>query len=69
MVKFLKGIGVLTSAVIVVPQKDEIVNRVSSNIKGIKVLSGRALNVFDLIKSNDIVIIKDALPILEEAYK
>lgn len=69
MVKFLRGIGVLTSAVIVVPQKDEIINRVSSNIKGIKVLIGQALNVFDLLKANDIVIIKDALPILEEAYK
>jgi large subunit ribosomal protein L4 len=69
MVKFLKGIGVLTSAVIVLPQKDEAINRVSSNIKGIKVLIGQALNVFDLLKANDIVIIKDAIPVLEEAYK
>jgi large subunit ribosomal protein L4 len=69
MVKFLKGIGIEGSALIVTSKADESINRVSSNIKGVIVSHGKALNVYDLLKSNELVITKDAVPVLEEAYK
>jgi len=68
MVKVLSSLGVKASALIVLSAADNVVERASRNIKGIKVVMGRALNVYDLLKHDEMIITKDAMPVLEEAY-
>ena len=68
MAKVLKALGVKESALIVLSADDNIVERASRNIKGVKVVLGRALNVYDLLKYDEMIIIKEAIPVLEEAY-
>lgn len=68
MVKMLKILGVKTSALIVTPASDAIIERASRNIKGIKVAAGRALNVYDMLRHDEMIITKDAMPVIEEAY-
>jgi large subunit ribosomal protein L4 len=68
MVKLLEALGVKKSVLIVISAPDVSVERASSNIKGIKVAQGRALNVYDMLKHDEMIIMKDAIPVLEEAY-
>lgn len=69
MVKLLETLGAVEGALIVLPGQDEAVSRASRNIKGVKVSIGRALNVHDLLKHGDVIMTKDAVHVLEEAYK
>ena len=68
MVNMLESLGVKQSALIIIPAHDDAVERASRNIKGIKVTLGRALNVYDMLKHDEMIITKDAIPVLEEAY-
>jgi large subunit ribosomal protein L4 len=68
MVNMLESLGVKESALIIISAHDDAVERASRNIKGIKVTLGRALNVYDLLKHDEMIITKDAIPVLEEAY-
>jgi len=69
MVKLLKGLKIAEKALIVLPKADANISRASRNIKGVKILEGRALNVYDLLKHEDVLLLKEAIPVLEEAYK
>ena len=68
MVKLLKTFNSNESAVIVLSEPDEMLYRASRNIKGIKLSIGRALNIYDLLKHEEVILTKDALRVLEEAY-
>ena len=68
MAKVLEALGVKDSALIVIPAPDAAVERASRNIKGIKVSIGKALNVYDILKHDEMIITRDAIPVLEEAY-
>ncbi|MFH1710515.1 MAG: 50S ribosomal protein L4 [bacterium] len=68
MAKLLEALGVKGSALIVISAPDVAIERASRNIKGIKVAAGRTLNVYDMLKHDEMIIIKDAMPVLEEAY-
>lgn len=68
MIKFLKTLGIKGSVLLVMPEIDPNVDRASRNIKGFKFSVARALNVHDLLKHGEIVITKDAVKVLEEAY-
>jgi len=68
MVKFLKALGAKGSVLIVLPEEDIIVDRASRNIKGIKVSSGKTLNVYDLLKYDEVVMTKDTIKAIEEAF-
>lgn len=68
MAKMLETLGIKEGALIVIAAHDEAVEKASRNIKGVKVAIGKALNVHDMLKHNEIIITKDALHSLEEAY-
>ena len=68
MVKVLEALGVKKSALIILSVNDATIERASKNIKGIKVVLGRALKVYDMLKHDEMIIMKDAVPVLEEAY-
>jgi large subunit ribosomal protein L4 len=68
MAKLLETLGVKGSALIIISSHDDAVERSAKNIKGVKVAIGKALNIYDLLKQDEIVITKDAVAVLEEAF-
>lgn len=68
MVKVLKALGEAKKTLIVVPESDEIIYKSARNIKGVKVSPVNALNVYDLVNCNKVVIAKAAVEKLEEVY-
>lgn len=69
MAKILEAIGIKGGALIVIPAGDVTLERASRNIRGVKVSAGKALNVYDMLKHSEMVITKDAIPVLEEAFE
>ena len=66
VVKTLSANKVTGNALVVVPEKDELTIRATSNISSIKVIRPTYLNVFDIMNADKIVIVEKALPIMEE---
>ena len=66
VVKTLSANKVTGNALVVVPEKDELTIRATSNIANIKVVRPTYLNVFDIMNADKIVIVEKALPIMEE---
>ena len=66
VVKTLSANKVTGNALVVVPEKDELTIRATSNISSIKVVRPTYLNVFDIMNADKIVIVEKALPIMEE---
>lgn len=62
----MKKIGAEGSILLVVAKKDEQIERASRNVPSLKVLSGRHLNIFDVMNADQIVISKDSLEIVQE---
>ena len=65
MVKALAELKV-TSALIVIPQPDEKIERSSRNIPALKVLRVEGLNVYDLLRYEHLILTEGALKLLEE---
>ncbi|MCQ2460628.1 MAG: 50S ribosomal protein L4 [Clostridia bacterium] len=68
MVKVLNALGEAKKTLIVLPEVDEKVYKSARNIKGVKVSPVNALNVYDLVNCNKVVIAKAAVEKLEEVY-
>lgn len=68
MVDLLKKLEVDTKALIVLPEKDEIVQKSARNIPGIKTSLVNTLNVYDILKHDKFIITKDAVTKVEEVY-
>jgi large subunit ribosomal protein L4 len=65
MAKALEELKV-TSALIVISQPDEKIERSSRNIPGVKVLRVEGLNVYDLVRYEHLILMEGALKSLEE---
>lgn len=65
MVEILQDLG-LSSALIVTPNRDEVAERSARNIPSVKVLPVQGLNVYDVLRYEDLVILQDCLPLIEE---
>ncbi|MBQ1544342.1 MAG: 50S ribosomal protein L4 [Clostridia bacterium] len=68
MVKVLEALGSVKKTLIVTPEKDETIYKSARNIKGVKVSPVNAINVYDIVNSNKVVILEDAVKKLEEVY-
>jgi large subunit ribosomal protein L4 len=64
--KFLKKIDAKGSILLVVTDKDALVERATRNIQGLKVVSATYLNVYDLLNSDTIVISQNSLKAVDE---
>ncbi len=64
-VAFLKGLGV-EDALVVVPERDEIVEKSARNLPTVKVLAVEGLNVYDILDHEYLIIKREALPKIEE---
>jgi len=67
MVKVLDNMNI-KKALIVLPEKDEIVERASHNIPGVKTTLVGTLNVYEILKYEKLILTKDALAKVEEVY-
>ncbi len=67
MVKVLDAVKV-GKALVVLPQKDEIVERASGNIPNVKTTLVGTLNVYEILKYDTLILTKDSLAKIEEVY-
>lgn len=58
----------LKKALIVINEDNENLQKSARNIKDIKVIKDKGLNVFDILKFQNLVFVKDSLNNLQEAY-
>ena len=68
IVKVLAAIKAGKKALIVLPEKDDVVYRSARNIAGVKVAFVGTLNVYDILNCDTIVVLKDAVAKIEEVY-
>ena len=68
MARILNNLKVEGKAVILLPEKDEIVQKSARNIEGVKTLQVGTINVYDLLKHKNLVVTEDTVKKLEEVY-
>ena len=64
----LNNLKVEGKAVILLPEKDEVVQKSARNIEGVKTLQVGTINVYDLLKHKNLVVTEDTVKKLEEVY-
>lgn len=68
IVDMLKNLNATNKTLIVLPQMDENVYRSARNIPGVTTTFVGTLNVYELLKHNKVIIVKDAADKLGEVY-
>ena len=68
MVKVLNNLKVEGKALLMLPEKNETVQKSARNIKGVKTTLVETINVYDLLKYNKLVVTEDTVKKLEEVY-
>ena len=67
MMKALKAVNV-EKALIVLPEKDETVERAAANIPGVKTTLVGTLNTYEVLKYKNLILTKDSVAKIEEVY-
>ena len=68
MVNAIKNLKVEGKALIVIPEKNEMIQKSVRNIEGVRTASVATLNIFDLLKYNNLVVTVDTVKKIEEVY-
>ncbi|NLY43018.1 MAG: 50S ribosomal protein L4 [Clostridiaceae bacterium] len=68
MVKVLNNLNIDTKALIVLPEKDEVIVKSARNIPGVTTTMVGTLNVYDILNHTKLVLTKDAVAKIEEVY-
>ena len=68
MVKALSNLKVEGKALIMLPEKNEKVQKSARNIEGVKTTLVETINIYDLLKYNKLVVTEDTVKKLEEVY-
>ena len=68
MVNALNNLKVSGKTLIMLPEKNENIQKSARNIEGIKTTLVNTINVYDLLKYNNLVITLDTIKKLEEVY-
>ena len=68
MANAIKNLKVEGKALIVIPEKNEIIQKSARNIEGVRTASVATLNIFDLLKYNNLVLTVDTVKKIEEVY-
>ena len=68
MVKALSNLKVEGKALIMLPEKNEKVQKSARNIEGVKTTLVETINVYDLLTYNKLVVTEDTVKKLEEVY-
>ena len=65
-IKLMEKLGATRGVLLVVSDKDKLVERATSNIPYIKAVQAKYLNVYDIVNAHSIVISKKSLDIISE---
>ena len=68
VVKVLSALETGKKVLIVLPEKDDIIYRSARNIAGVKTTLVSTLNVYDILNSDTIIVLEDAVAKIEEVY-
>ena len=68
MVKALTALKLEGKTLIVLPENDKNVVMSARNIEGVKTITANNINVFDLLKYNNLILPVDTVKKLEEVY-
>ena len=68
MADAMKNLKVEGKALIVIPSKDEIIQKSARNLEGVRTASVSTINVYDLLKYTKLVVTVDTVKKLEEVY-
>lgn len=68
MAEVLKNLKIEGTAVILLADKNQNVERSAQNIPGVKTLLANTINVYDIVKHSKLIITKDAVSKVEEVY-
>ena len=68
MVKALNNLKVEGKTLILLPEKNETIQKSARNIEGVKTTLVNTINVYDLVKYNNLVVTLDTVKKLEEVY-
>ena len=68
MVSALKNLKVTGKTLVMLPEKNENVQKSARNIEGVKTTLVNTINVYDLLKYNNLVVTLDTVKKLDEVY-
>ena len=68
MVKTLSNLKVEGKTLIILPEKDQNVQCSARNIEGVKTIVVNTINIYDLLKYNNLILTLDTVKKLEEVY-
>ena len=68
MISALNNLKVTGKTLVMLPEKDEKVQKSARNIEGVKTTLVNTINVYDLLKYNNLVVTLDTVKKLEEVY-
>jgi len=68
MAGILKNLKVNGKALLVLPGKDDSVERAARNIPGIKIAFTNTINVLDILKYDKFIVTEEAVRLIEEVY-
>ncbi len=68
IVKVLSALKAGKKALIVLPEKDDVVYRSARNIAGVKVSLVNTINTYDILNCDTLIVLKDAVAKIEEVY-
>ena len=66
--KMLNSLKLEGKTLILLPEKNEIIQKSARNIKGVKTLSVNTINAYDLVNYQNLVVTLDTVKKLEEVY-
>ena len=66
--KMLNNLKLAGKTLILLPEKNEVIQKSARNIEGLKTLSVNTINAYDLVNYNNLVITLDTVKKLEEVY-
>jgi large subunit ribosomal protein L4 len=66
MQNLLKRIGVEGKALLILPERDELMEKSTRNLPGVRVLTVRGLNVYDILKADTLLFTPEGVRTLQE---
>jgi len=67
--KMLKDLGATRKALLVLPERDEMVVRAAQNIPGLKTAYVNTINVLDILNHDKFIVTEEAVKLVEEVYE
>ena len=66
--KVLGAFPKVKSALVILPKKDDDILRASANLSRVKIITTDNLNIFDILKYQNVILTKDTVDYLQKTY-